>query len=640
MALPSYRLDNIWHPDGSVGGQFRFTLTNLSDVALDGFRLVYTSMTRALDPAACGNATLLLRDANHHAVAPPDGLTLAPGEGWAFTVGGLHRPARHFTDGATSAYLTLASGEHVPVAVSDLLLDGRPNEPPPALLPEGRLDLPFAMQPWPRDVAARPGDAPLPVALFPAPGTALDELKAVEAVLALAMRLFPTHPAPFSLNVAPQGRALRLEARPELVQEGYTLTFDADAVRLAYGGAAGRQYGLTTLAQLLHGARVDAARFRFPVAGTVADAPRYEWRGCHLDVSRQFHPVADVTRLLDILAWSKLNVLQWHLTDDEAWRLEIVAFPDLTTVGARRGPDEKLRPQLGQGAEPVAGFYSQAEVRAVVAHAASLHVEVVPEIDIPGHNAATLVALPHLADGQEAPDSYHSVQGYANNALNPAIEETYAFLGTVFDEMASLFPSATIHIGGDEVAPGAWLSSPRAKALMAERGLAGTSDLQAHFFARVKAMLTRRGKRLAGWNEVAHGSALDPVGTLLMAWETKEVGLALAQQGYDVVMTPGQAYYLDMAQADAWQEPGASWAGTVPPAHTYAYEAASGFPDELRDRIKGVQACVWSEYFTSRAYFNRLVFPRLAAVAEAAWTPEAGKDWDRFAAIARLTPTL
>ncbi len=640
MALPSYRLDNIWHPDGSVGGQFRFTLTNLSDAAVDGFRLVYTSMTRALDPSACANATLLLRDANHHAVAPPEGLTLAPGEGWTFTVGGLHRPARHFTDGATSAYLTLPSGEHLPVAVSDLLLDSRPSEPPPALLPQGRLDLPFAMQPWPREVAARAGDAALPVALFPVPGTALDDLKAVEAVRALAMRLFPTHPAPFSLGTAPQGRALRLAARPDLEHEGYTLAFEADTVRLGYGGPAGRQYGLTTLAQLLHGARVDAARFRFPDAGSIADAPRYGWRGCHLDVSRQFYPVADVVRLLDILAWYKLDVLQWHLTDDEAWRLEILAFPELTGIGATRGPDEKLRPQLGNGAEPVSGFYSQAEVRAVVAHAASLHVEVVPEIDIPGHNAATLVALPHLGDGQEAPDSYQSVQGYANNALNPALEETYSFLETVFDELAALFPSDTIHVGGDEVAQGAWLASPRAKALMAERALAGTSELQAHFFTRVKAMLTRRGKRLAGWNEVAHGGALDPDGTLLMAWETKEVGLALAGQGYDVVMTPGQAYYLDMAQADAWQEPGASWAGTVPPAHTYAYEAAAGFPPDLLHRIKGVQACIWSEYFTSRAYFNRLVFPRLAAVAEAAWTPQAGKDWERFAAISRLGPLL
>lgn len=638
MPMRRYRLENSFTPDGG-SGRLTFTLLNLGDEVLAGFRLVYTAMTRVIDPTACGNATLLLREANYHAFAPPEGLALAPGEGWTFTVGGLQTAARHRNNGATAAYLTLSTGEHAPVAVSDLLLEGGPGDLPPALLPAGRLDLPFAVQPWPREVALGPGDG-LPAVLVPAPGTALADLRAVESVLALTRRLFPTHHAPFALTPAPGGRTLRIAAAPALAEEGYTLSFAADAVDLAYGGPAGRQYGLTTLAHLLHGARVEPGAFRFPATGRIDDAPRYGWRGCHLDVSRQFYPVADLERLLDILAWFKLNVFHWHLTDDEAWRLEIKAVPELTAVGACRGPDEPLRPQLGNGAEPAGGFYSQDQVRALVAHAAALHIEVVPEIDIPGHNAATLVALPHLADGQEAPESYHSIQGYANNALNPGIEDTYAFLDTVLDEMAALFPSRYVHVGGDEVAPEAWMASPRAKALMAETGLDGTFALQSHFLGRVQAMLKRRGKVLAGWNEVAHGGGVEPEGTLLMAWEKPEVGIALARAGYDVVMTPGQAYYLDMAQADAWQEPGASWAGTVPPAHTYAYEAEGDFPEELRDRIKGIQACIWSEYFTSHAYFNRLVFPRLPAVAESAWTPKAGKDWQRFAAIVRLSPNL
>ncbi len=639
MATSRYRLENSFAPDGG-SGRLTFTLFNLGDEVLTGFRLVYTAMSRVVDPTACHNATLLLRDANYHAFAPPDGLALAPGERWTFTVGGLQRAARHCNNGATAAYLTLSDGEHVPVAVSDLLLDGAPGvPPPPSLLPEGRLDLPFAIQPWPRGMGAIPGGT-APVVLVPVAGTALADLRAVDAVLALARRLFPSHHAPFALVATPGGRALRIAPAQGLADDGYALSFAADAVDLAYGGTAGRQYGLTTLAQMLHGARVDARSFRFPGAGRIDDGPRYGWRGCHLDVSRQFYPVADVERLLDILAWLKLNVFHWHLTDDEAWRLEIKALPELTDVGARRGPDEALRPQLGNGAEPVAGFYGQDEVRALVAHAAALHIEVVPEIDIPGHNAATLVALPHLSDGQEAPESYHSIQGYANNALNPGIEDTYAFLETVLDEMAALFPSRYVHVGGDEVAPEAWMASPRAKALMAEAGIEGTFGLQSHFLGRVQAMLKRRGKALAGWNEVAHGGGVDPEGTLLMAWEKPEVGIALAREGYDVVMTPGQAYYLDMVQDEAWQEPGAFWAGTVPPAHTYAYEAEGDFPEELRPRIKGIQACIWSEYFTSREYFNRLVFPRLPAMAEAAWTPKAGKDWHRFAAIVPLSPRL
>jgi len=378
----------------------------------------------------------------------------------------------------------------------------------------------------------------------------------------------------------------------------------------------------------------------FPTGGEIKDEPALAWRGTHLDVARQFYSTAEVERFLQLMAWNKLNRFHWHLTDDEAWRLEIKAYPQLTTLGVLRGPDEPLLPQLGNGAEPVGGFYSQADVRAIVAQATALHVDVVPEIDIPGHSAATLVALPDLTDGQEAPESYHSVQGYPNNALNPAVAFTYEFLEKVLDEMVELFPSAYIHIGGDEVANGSWLASPLAKKLMEQEGISGTFALQSYFLKRVKQMLTARGRKLAGWNEVAHGGGVSTEDTLLMAWERPEVGIELAREGYDVVMTPGQAYYLDMAQADAWQEPGASWAGTATPAHTYGYEAEGEFPDELKARLRGVQACIWSEHYLSRGYFNRLVFPRLSALAETGWTRPERKSFKRFEALVGLMPVL
>ncbi|MDL2400115.1 beta-N-acetylhexosaminidase [Rhizobium mayense] len=639
MQPASYHLENTWSPDGGPNGRLTFTLINLSDAPLTGFSLVYTSLTRVIDPKACDNAVFLRRNANFHEFAPPAGLTISSGESWTFSVSGLNRVAKHCTDGAKSAYLTLADGRHINLSVSDLLLEGRVSEPPPVLLPEGRLDLPFAIQPWPATIDAWPGEG-FPVVLYPAKGTDTASLKAVATAQALFQRLFPANHAPFSLIAAPQGRRLRFVERPALPKEAYELTFSADEITLAYSTDAGRLYGLTTLAQLLDGARREPGKFRFPIAGTISDQPRYGWRGCHLDVSRQFHPKENVKRLIDILAWLKLNIFHWHLTDDEAWRLEIKAYPQLTSTGVLRGPDEPLLPQLGNGAEPVDGFYSHEDVREIVAHALALGVEVVPEIDIPGHSTAALIALPDLADGQEAPESYHSVQGYPNNALNPAVEPTYDFLGKVFDEMVELFPSQYIHIGGDEVANGSWLASPLARRLMEREGISGTFALQSYFLKRVKALLTARGRKLAGWNEVAHGGGVATEDTLLMAWEKPEVGIELAREGYDVVMTPGQAYYLDMVQAEAWQEPGASWAGTVPPALTYAYEAEGEFPEELKDRMKGVQACIWQENFLSRAYFNRLVFPRLPAIAEAAWTPKAGKNWERFAVIVPLSPSL
>ncbi|MBB4009918.1 beta-N-acetylhexosaminidase [Allorhizobium taibaishanense] len=639
MTETAFRLDNAWHPvEADAGGAFVFTLTNLSEEPVEGFKLAYTSLTRVKDAPACENAQFLMRNANFHQFAPPQSFVLQPGASWRFTVQGLWRPARHRTDGAKSAYLTLASGQHVAVDVDDLLLEGRFSEPAPVLLPEGKVTEPFSLLPWPAQAVLTPGDS-VPVTLCPADGTALADLQAMQQVNGLYRRLFAVAHIPFSLSPTAQGKALQFAANPALGASAYRIDFAAN-IALSYGDAAGRQYGLTALAQMLHGARTAPAQFRFPAAGHIEDAPRYGWRGCHLDVSRQFYPTDDVIRLIDILAWLKLNIFHWHLTDDEAWRLEIKAYPQLTTVGVLRGPDEPMLPQLGNGAEPVGGFYSQDDVHKIVAHAASLQIEVVPEIDIPGHSTAILTALPDLVDGQEAPDSYRSVQGFPNNALNPAIERTYEFLGTVFDEMATLFPSPLVHVGGDEVAANTWMASPLAKRLMEEQGLDGTFGLQSHFMKRIQQMLKARGKTVAGWDEVSHGGGVDPEGTLLMAWQKPEVGLDLARQGYDVVMTPGQAYYLDMVQDEAWQEPGASWAGTVPPHHTYTYEAVADFPEDLRPRMRGVQTCIWSEHFLNRAYFNHLVFPRLPAVAEAAWTPKDNKDWLRFAALAPLMPRL
>ncbi|KAJ9143323.1 hypothetical protein NKR23_g6547 [Pleurostoma richardsiae] len=635
-----YRLENSWRPQGGQNGSLTFALFNLGSETLSNFRLAYTSLTRCADPAAVENATLLRRNANFHEFSPPDGVSVGPGGSWTFTVAGLRHPARHCTDGAKSAYINIAEGNHVPVAVSDLLLEGMASEPPPILMPEGRADQPFALQPWPADIAVEAGDQ-IPVTLYPAESTNQDDRVALSAALSLFHRLFEADHAPFSLLPSSQGR--KIEFVPDndrLGHEAYRLEFISNGVRLLYADPSGRFYGLISLAQLLNSARRKPNLFRFPISGHISDRPRYGWRACHLDVSRQFYPTADVARLIDIMAWLKLNTFHWHLSDDEAWRLEIKAYPELTTTGVLRGPDEPLLPQLGNGVEPVGGFYTQSDVKHLVAHAADLHIEVLPEIDIPGHSTATLTALPHLADSQEPPESYHSVQGFPNNALNPAVESTYEFLGKVFDEIVELFPSSYIHIGGDEVADGSWLASPLAKELMAKEGISGTHALQSYFMRRIKTMLDKRGKKLAGWNEVAHGGGVDPTSTLLMAWRGPELGVELAREGYDVVMTPGQAYYLDMAQAEAFQEPGAGWAGFVPPEHTYNYEAEGDFPSELKSKMKGIQACIWSEHILSRGYFNHLVFPRLSAVAEAAWTPKANKNWLRFAAIESLNPRL
>ena len=630
-------LENAWTPAPAPDGCWTVTLHNLGEETLTDFTLSITTITRIMPEHEIIGATLLRRVANFHEFAPPEGLRLAPGDSWRFSASGLFRMPFHRNDAAKTAWITHATGEHQPIQIGDLVQGHETSAPPPPRLPKGRLTLPFALLPWPNRIEATPG--PVPVMLHAAEGTSLADRRLMLSVDALHARLFPAARKLFQLSPAPGSRALAFAGDPALPAEGYRLDFGAD-ITLSASTEAGRRYGLIALAQMLHGAFSDPD-FRFPASGVIEDAPRYGWRGSHLDVSRHFWRFEEVTRVIDILAWYRMNLFHWHLTDDEGWRAEIRAYPELTAAGATRGHDlPGMPPQLGDGPEPSGGFYSQDQMRAVVAHAGALGIEVMPEIETPGHAACVLAALPFLVDPDEPPHSYAPVQGYPNNSWNPGIPATFEVLETIIDELAGIFPSRYFHIGGDEVAKNAWLASPQARILMQREGLSGTFEMQSWFARRVKAMLSARGKVMVGWNELAHGGGIDTEDTVLMAWENPEVGIELAGQGYDVVMTPGQAYYMDMVQGPDWLENGAGWAGPVPPEKTYGYEAEGDFPERLRPRMRGIQSCIWCEHFTTTAWFNDMVFPRLPAVAEAAWTQKAGKDWLRFAAQVRLHPTL
>lgn len=633
----TYFLENAWLPDPAPAGTWQITLTNLSDAPLSNFRLSLTSITRIMPDHDITSATFHKRAANFHEFAPTDPAPLGAGQSWTFSVTGLNRSPFHRNDAAKTAWITTADGAHHTVMVGDLTHAGMVPSRPQPRLPDGHLTLPFALLPWPNTIDAVPGDAPV---IIHAPDATPADLRLMLSVDALHARLFPHVSRLFQLSAVPGSRAVHFVTDDTLPAEGYRLDFADDAITLAAAGEAGRRYGLIALAQMLHGSFTDPD-FAFPATGRITDAPRYAWRGCHLDVARHFWQIEEVARVVDILAWQKLNIFHWHLTDDEGWRAEIKALPQLTDAGATRGAAlPAMLPQLGEGPDNRRQYYTQDEMRGIVAHAASLGIEVMPEIETPGHAACVLAAMPELADQTEQPDSYYSVQGFFNNALNPAMPAVYDMLEQVFDEITAIFPSRYVHIGGDEVAANAWLGSPRAQQLMEREGLSGTFALQSWFMRKIKAMLTARGKVMVGWNEIAHGGGVPPEDTIVMAWENPAVGIALAKEGYDVVMTPGQAYYLDMVQSDDWLDNGAGWAGSVPPAQSYAFEAEGDFPAELRHRMRGVQACIWCEHFTTKAWFNDLVFPRLGAMAEAAWTQKDNKDWQRFARQVRLHPTL
>jgi len=661
----AFRLETRWTPprDGEPLA-YEFKLTNSGADPVSDFKLCVSGPAR-IDPAAqIEGGRLTSRISNHAELTPDAGFVLEPGATWTLTVRGLSYTLKHWSDGATTAYLAFADGSTAPVAVNPTIATGQ-NAP----LRKGTQKYPvpgpgvapvvISVIPWPARVAVE-GRRDVPAGLDPQ-GETEAARAAIAAFAELTSSLFPAEG--IVRPGAEGGLSVRLAVDDRLGPETYRIGF-GDGVSIHAATQTGFLYGLITLGQIWRGARHYPETFIFPAGGEIADAPEYEFRGSHLDVARQFYSSSEVTQFVRLLAWSKMNRFHWHLSDDEAWRVESDAYPALTSVGAWRGHGLSIPALLGSGAAPQGGYYSKAAIREIVALAGRFGIEVIPEIDVPGHCFALQASIPELIDPGQHGD-YSSVQGFPNNCINPAFETTYTILETIFDELIELFPSKIIHVGADEVPLGAWSGSPLALDKLREIGGeamaaahakrlgvltnthgaddiegSGAAALQAIFLKRIQAFLASRGCITGGWEEVAHGDVVDKEKVYLVGWRSVEVNAQLAGRGYDVVVSPGQAYYLDMSQGIEWVEPGANWAGISSVENTYNFEASAGWTDEQKKHLLGVQACIWSEPMTDRAVFDRLVFPRLSAIAEAGWTAPAQKSFARFSALCGLMPNL
>lgn len=613
-------------------GFFLFRVVNLGEAPVEAARLCYASMTRLSRNIKITGAALAAHLANHvELCAHPAPRRLAPGEAWEIRINGLTHSPLNQSQGAMAAWVETPDGAALPVRCEALSCAGGGwgrRE-----WPEGALAVPLALLPWPAEVALEQWHTtPRPFS----PGNGMP-VPAFERVAALHQRLFPNDPPALA-----HGGGIPVTAAPSptpLPAGGYHLHFTPEAVALHHSCPAGLLHGLVALAQIAHGARTDA-RFSLPARGVIRDAPRFDWRGSHIDVARNFRPLHQLYRLADILAWHRMNQLHLHLTDDEAWRLESAAFAELTEVGSVRARGTSLPPQYADGAQGQAGHYTRKEMAGLIAHCTNLGITITPEIDLPGHTYALMQAIPGLRDPQEPADSYRSVQGYPNNALNPGLSRSYEVVETLLDEVCSLFPGPIVHLGGDEVDARAWHASPAAQRLRQRENLApGAMALQAYFLRRCQEMLQARGKQMGGWDECAEGGGVVRENTTLFAWRSPEQTAHLLREGYQVIATPGQAYYLDMFQADSWLEPGTSWAGAVSPETCYRFEVTDGLPDGAVGLL-GVQAGIWSEHLNSTERWNYMVFPRFCAIAEAAWTQPHAKDWPRFCALSRLMPQL
>jgi len=473
---------------------------------------------------------------------------------------------------------------------------------------------------------------------------------------------------PVSAHDGANAIRLRLDPKADLGKEGYRLVSDTRGVTISAAQPAGLHYGIQTLRQMLpaeiHRRAVVKRTWTLP-AVAIEDAPRFSWRGSHLDVARHFMPKEFVLKHIELLAQHKMNVFHWHLTDDQGWRIEIKRYPRLTQVGAwRRDSMLAYSPPRYDG-KPHGGFYTQDDIREVVAYAAARHVTIVPEIEMPGHAQAAVAAYPELGNQPERKLEVGTDWSVIPHVFN--VEDgTISFLQNVLAEVMDLFPGQYVHVGGDECPKTEWAQSQAALARMKQLGLVPATatlqdiqnyrdaqgkpaehpalhSLQSWFIGRMDAYLTQHGRRLIGWDEILEGG-LAP-GAAVMSWRGEAGGIQAAGAGHDVVMTPERETYFDFWQADpkaaGFREPmGVRDVTTL--ARVYAYDPLpAALPASRASHVLGSQAQLWTEYMATPRDVEYMAWPRLVALSEGLWTPKARKDYAGFearmpAALGRL----
>jgi hexosaminidase len=450
----------------------------------------------------------------------------------------------------------------------------------------------------------------------------------------------------FDLKTGNSGNIqLILNQQPDtqLGKEGYKLAVSTENVKITANQSAGLFNGVQTLLQLLpkdiESASVVKMNWNIP-ATSITDYPRFGWRGLMLDVSRHFFTKEEVKKYIDQMVKYKLNVLHWHLTDDEGWRIEIKKYPKLTQVGAfrveRHGDfRDREAPKPGEK-KPYGGFYTQDDIREVVKYAQERFVTIVPEIDVPGHSSALLASYPELSC-TKSPDipvspGYKFSEWYGNgkfkmlidNTLNPSDEKVYAFLDDVFTEVAALFPGNYIHMGGDECYHGYWEKDPGCQALMKKMSLKTTEELQSYFVKRVEKIIKAKGKKLIGWDEILEGG-LAPDASV-MSWRGMKGGIEAAKMKHPVVMSPTTFFYIDYMQGDEALEP--KIYSTALLSNCYTFEP---LPEGVDSQyILGGQANLWTENVPTLRHAQYMTYPRALALAEVLWSPKDKRNWDDF----------
>lgn len=429
---------------------------------------------------------------------------------------------------------------------------------------------------------------------------------------------------------------------PKLKAEAYHLSVKTEGIRIEASDAAGLYYALLSLDQLscvelLAGVKVKNWDRSFPCV-EIEDTPRFGWRGFMLDEGRHFYGKDEVKKIIDAMARYKMNRFHWHLTEDQGWRIEIKKYPKLTDVGAWRESRVLAYGEVKPDGKRYGGFYTQEDIKEVVAYAKERFIEIIPEIDIPGHSQAAVASYPEFLACD--PEKKHEVwlwQGISTDVINVANLKAVEFAKDVIDELTELFPFGYIHLGGDECPVNKWQKNKECQELLHKIGSENYRDLQIHFYKQLKDHIAQKPadkqRKLIFWNEVLHGNT-KPLGEdiTIMAWiGADQAALSAAKRGMNTILTPQIPYYINRRQSKLETEPRSQGWGTETVEAVYNYIPMKGAETtELQNRYMGVQANFWTEWVEEASIVQYLMFPRLAAVAEAGWTPQEKRKYEDF----------
>ena len=424
-----------------------------------------------------------------------------------------------------------------------------------------------------------------------------------------------------------------LGANPSLETEGYQMTISSAGVIIRANQPVGLFYGVQTLRQL-----ISPGSASIP-AVEIIDRPRFSWRGIMLDVGRHFFPLEFIKRLIDVMAFIKLNVFHWHLTEDQGWRIEIKKYPRLTEIGSRRSASPIPANRENLDGQPYGGYYTQEQVKEIVAYAASRFITVVPEIEMPGHSVAALASYPELGC-TGGPYEVRNYWGIENDVYCAGSEHVFTFLQDVLEEVLPLFPSEFIHIGGDECPKIRWAECPKCQEAILRNHLKDENGLQSYFIRRIESYLNSRGRRLIGWDEILEGGLARNAS--VMSWRGVDGGVQAVMQGHDVVMTPNSHCYFDYYQSEDRDSEPPAIGGYLPLERVYAFEPVPSecTPQEAR-HILGAQGNLWTEYVPNPEKADYMLFPRACALAEVVWsTPEERDPSDFHNRLVKFLPIL